>query len=199
MIKSHNLPIRGLALVLLLAGALSPISGRDREFSTIVRAVETTYHTKRNYRFLSWFAGVAVKVARPEGVGSLKMAIFEGQDFSSCPGDAVLEETIQSALAEDWRPMVRVWSKRDGEHTHIYTREIGKDIQLLIVTVEETEAVVLQAKMSAKKFAEMINDPETMGGSLHQDAGYRNVRKASAEVAAGGGTFQKGESAARKP
>lgn len=198
MIKSHNLPIPGLALVLLLAGAPSPISARDREFSAIARAVETTYHTKRNYRFPSWFAGVAVNVARPEGVGSLKMAIFEGQDFSSRPGDAALEGTIQSALAEDWRPMVRVWSKRDGEHSHIYAREIGKDIQLLIVTVEETEAVVLQVKVSAKKFAEMINDPKNMSGSLHEDAGYTNVRKASAE-AAGGGTFQKGEFAAREP
>lgn len=166
------------------------VLARDRGFNAVVQAVSTTYHAQQSLRFVSWFAGMATKVARPEGVKSLRMAIFEDQDFSPHDGEAEFEGAVQKALKEDWRPFVRVRSKRDGERTSIYARESGKDVSLFIVTIEETEAVVMEVKMSAEKFAQMADDPENISGSLRENSQERSHRKSSNEATAQAPTLQ---------
>lgn len=163
-----------LLLTVFPAGA----SARDRRFSAVVDAVSTTYNAHQNYRFVSWFAGMATKFARPEGVKSLRMAIFDEQDFTPRDDDASLEETVQKALEPEWQPFVRVRSNRNSERTLIYAREKGKDISLFIVTLEQTEAVVMEVKVSEKKLAQMANDPENAAGSLRVEE--RDERAASA-------------------
>jgi hypothetical protein len=166
-------------------------SARDRGFDAVVQAVSTTYHARQSLKFVSWFAGMATRFARPEGVKSLRMAIFEDQDFTPRNGEAEFEEAVESALKEDWRPFVRVRSKRDGERTSIYARESGKDVSLFIITLEETEAVVMEVKVSARKFAQMMDDPEDISGSLRDNPREESSRLASRDAAAPGPTLQR--------
>ena len=156
-----TLPATVLALI-----AVSPASARDRGFDSVVQAVSTTYHARQSLRLVTWFAGMASKFARPEGVKSLRMAIFEDQDFTPRDGEAQFEQAVQSALQENWQPLVRVRSNRDGERTLIYARESGKDVKLFIVTLEPSEAVVMEVKMNARKFSEMVDEPKQIGGAM---------------------------------
>jgi hypothetical protein len=150
---------------LLITVSLFPAaaSARDRGFSAVVHAVENTYHVRRSNRFICWFAGVAIRFARPEGIKHLRLAIFEDQDFSPSSNDAGFERSIEDALADDWQPIIRVRSRRDGERTHIYARQNSDDVNLFIVSIEEDEAVVMEVGMDEKEFAKLIDSPDQAG------------------------------------
>jgi hypothetical protein len=167
--RNPKLPILASAFLLALCVLPARLQARDRGFNAVVQAISTTYHARQSLRFVSWFAGMATKFTRPEGVKSLRMAIFEDQDFTPRDdGEAQFEQAVQSALQEDWRPIVRVHSNRDGERTLIYARESGKDVSLFIVTREPSEAVVMQVKMNARKFSKMMDEPRHMGGAMRE-------------------------------
>jgi hypothetical protein len=163
--RSRKFPTLASTLLLMLCVLPSRLTARDRGFDAVVQAVSTTYHARQSLRFVTWFAGMATKFARPEGVKSLRMAIFEDQDFTPRDGEAQFEQAVAGALREDWRPLVRVHSNRDRERTNIYGRESGKDVSLFIVTLEQSEAVVMEVKMSARKFSEMMDEPRHMSGA----------------------------------
>ncbi|HET7842041.1 MAG TPA: DUF4252 domain-containing protein [Terriglobia bacterium] len=168
--KTRNPKLAALATAALFMLGVFPASlpARDRGFDAVVQAVSTTYHAHQNLRFVTWFAGMATKVARPEGVKSLRMAIFEDQDFTPRDGEAQFEQAVAGALQENWQPLVRVRSNRDGERTFIYARQQGKDVRMFIVTLEASEAVVIEVKMNADKFAQMVDEPKHMGGAFRQ-------------------------------
>ncbi len=198
--RSNSLPL--LAISVIFLGWIHPAltSARDRGFGAVVQAVSTTYHARQNYRFVTWFAGMATKFARPEGVKSLRMAIFEDQDFSPQGGEEGLDQALQNALEPEWKPFVRVNSKRDGERTCIYAREKGKDIRLFIIALERSEAVVMELKMSEKKFAEMMDDPANISGSLRIDPQKECSRPAAQEASSEPAKLQhREEDAAENP
>jgi hypothetical protein len=53
--------------------------------------------------------------------------------------------------------MVRVWSHRDGERTVIFAKPEGKNMKLLVATVESDDAVVVQIKIDPDKLSECID------------------------------------------
>lgn len=166
-----------LVCALVPAMALSfalPAAARDREFSAAVHHIESTYHVHRSHRFLMWGVGMIVKVAHPEGVRSLRLAIFEDQKFSGAGDDmqftSLLEKSLDRTAAEHhtepWQRMVRVWSRHDDERTYIYARPRGNDMELFIVSLETDEAVVLKLKMNPDKLDEMVNEHRSVGRSV---------------------------------
>jgi hypothetical protein len=181
--RNHKLFACTITATFLFCLNLPEAVARDRGFGAVVRQIETTYHVKRNYRFLMWMTGIAVKVARPEGVKGLKIAIFEDQDFSPRANDAEFETNLRSAMGPDWQPLVRISSRHDGERTHIYAQNSAKDIHLFIVTLEESEAVVMEVKMSARKFDELMNDPANFSASLRNETREGDEQAASEEAA----------------
>jgi hypothetical protein len=184
-----------LVLVAAVAAFLLPPSSdafaRNRGFNAVVQAVCATYHARQNYRFVSWLAGIATKVVRPEGVKSLRMAIFEDQDFTPRKSDVEFEEAVQKALQDNWSPIVRVTSRRDGERTSVYARQSGQDIRMVIITLEETEAVVMEVKMNARKFGEMMNDPENISVSLRDRSRVESARVLSDDASSQPPTLQR--------
>lgn len=184
MTRNRSLFAGAISAACLFCWNLPDAVARDREFSAVVSQIEAAYHVKRNYRFLMWMTGMAAKVARPEGVKGFKIAIFEDQDLSPRPNDAEFEMTLRSAMGSDWQPLVRVSSRRDGERTHIYAQNSGKDIRLFIVTIEDDEAVVMEVKMTGKKFAQLMNDPANLSASLRNESQEGNEHAASEETAA---------------
>lgn len=162
MIKRSNLSCRTpiIASVLCLIAVSVPQSARagDKEFGLLVHYVESHYHAHRSYRFLLGFASLAVNVARPYGVKGMKLALWENQNFSSNSKiDSDFPAVVRAGLADGWQPMVRVWSRRDGERTVIFAKPDGKNMKLLVATVESDEAVVLQMKIDPDKLSECID------------------------------------------
>jgi hypothetical protein len=118
-------------------------------------------------------ANLFVKVARPAGASSVKVAIFE--DLQSAPGygDAAdLDQLFDGLSASGLRPMVRVHSRHNAEATYICTEEVGKSVRMLVVTFSPNEATVVAATVDMETFVKTITSPELAGktfGVKHGD------------------------------
>jgi allantoicase len=152
---------RRCAAVLLFALCglfLMPSAAKADDFGKIVNRIEADYHVHRNYRFVMAVAGLAVKCSHVAGVKVFKAALFENQHLDTAVLDDRLDETVEHADAAGWRPLVKSVSHRSGEHTYIYARAKGEDMELLLVSVEPGEAVVLQVKLNPAKLSHFINE-----------------------------------------
>ena len=153
--------ISSLFATLLLS--CTPVLAEDSEFSFVVRQVESYFHAKRTpIPFLGLMKPV-LWIARPAGAKSLEMAIFEDQDFSRGLDHTEFEKLMDKSIRRNWQPLVRVHSRRDSEQTLIYAKDLGKNLKLMIITVEPTEAVVIQVKLSSQELIKWLENPERMG------------------------------------
>lgn len=140
------------------------------DFGRIVHHIEASYHVHRNHRFLMGCAGMVVKFWHLGGVKNLKIAIFEDQHLDGTAADSQLDAIVQRASQSGWHPMVRSYSRRTGEHSFVYAQDAGKDMKLLVVSVEPNEAVVVQVKLDPDKLAQFLD--ENVG---HHDRNGRSV------------------------
>ncbi len=150
--------------ILTLAGLLlmSPLASRagDRQFSAIVQRIQSHYQ-KRPMRFMGLLAFVANR-ARPEGVRNIQLAIFEDLDSSRHPADPDFDAFVQEIVGPEFRPFVRVRSRRDGEQTFVYAKELERDLELLVVTLEQDEACVVKMKVDPEGIRQWVDDPPAM-------------------------------------
>ncbi|MBZ5542089.1 MAG: hypothetical protein LAO07_00230 [Acidobacteriia bacterium] len=151
-----------LTTSLLLLGAVLSLPGflraGDREFAAIVQRIQAHYH-QRPLRFMG-LAGFFANRAHPQGVKSIKLAVFEDLDPSLHPPDADFDAFLQQVVGPDFRPFVRVWSRRDREQTFVYARELGRDFEMLVVTIERDEACVVKMKLNPDAISRWIEEPE---------------------------------------
>jgi hypothetical protein len=137
----------------ILACTLAPAS--DSDFDRLVRSMESEYGTKRLTIPFFGVVNFFVKTIRPAGARDVKLAIFEDIDGRLHPTEQRLNE-----MAQGWKPFVRVQSKR--ERVHIYSREAGKDWELLLATLERNEAVVMRVRVNPDGLAKWVNNPLVM-------------------------------------
>jgi hypothetical protein len=131
---------------------------RADDFARIVHYLEAGYHVHRNYRFLMAVTGVAVKCSHVGGVKTFKAALFEDQHLDASQLDERLDELVERASSSGWQPLVKSVSRHSGEHTYIYAQTKGKDLNLLLVSVEPQESVVLQLKLDPANLNVFINE-----------------------------------------
>lgn len=150
----------GLLLVFLSLGTAN--AAAEDDFGKIVHEIEARYHVHRNFRFLMGLAGVTVKMTHVAGAKNLKAALFADQHFDAT--GAELDELVMSMGSRGWQPLVRSFDHRSGEHTFIYARGTGKDLRVLLVTVEPNDGVVMEMTVNQKKLLEFI-DRHNHGGT----------------------------------
>jgi hypothetical protein len=139
----------------------------DSDFDAITKHIKLYYHAKRvSIPFLG-LAKFLVKIVRPAGVKSFKVAIFENLSFTDGKTDTELSLVMRNALSREWQPLVRVRS-RDGERLYVYAREAGENIKLMVVTIDRTDAVVAKVKLSPKRLSEFLNNPKILGISVNR-------------------------------
>ena len=139
----------------------------DPEFDAIAKHLKLRYNAKRvSIPFLG-LANFFVKIVRPAGVKSFKVAIFENLNFAAGKLDTELALVMRGALRPEWQPLVRIRS-RDGEQVYVYAREAGKNIKLLVVTIDQTDAVIARVKLSPKRLSEFLNNPKILGISVNR-------------------------------
>lgn len=151
----------------LLAATPQTARAGDPEFDAITKHLKLVYHAKRvSIPFLG-LANFFVKIVRPAGVKSFKVAIFEDLNLAAGKIDTELRVVMRNALSPEWQPLVRTRS-RDGEQTYVYVREAGKDIKLMVVTIDRSDAVVARVKLSPKRLSEFLNNPKILGISVNR-------------------------------
>jgi len=150
---------------LLLACVLSaPATARADDFDAVVRNVRAACGGKKVRIPFLGLMGFATKVVRPAGVKSFKLAVLE--DLTRAGDAAGLGAAIGRSLGSGWRPLVRVRSGRGAEQTHVYVREAGDNLKVMIVTLDGRQATVIRAKVNPEALARFARDPKILGVSL---------------------------------
>ena len=151
------------ALLLLSLFYLLPATAHAKggDFDAVVRNVKVTCGGKRVRIPFLGLAGFATKLVRPAGVKSFKLAVFE--DLERSGAVAQLAPAVSRALGPEWRPLVRVRSRRDGAQTLVYVSDAGTNLKLMIVTLDGDQATVIRAKVNPEALAKFARDPKLLG------------------------------------
>jgi hypothetical protein len=164
-----------MGIVLTTANA-APAKGDD--FNSVVKIIEQFYRVKHvGLPFLAK-AGmkVATTAARIKGgearriaeAGSVKLAVFENQEFN---GDVIkFRGSLNEALNVTWMPLVQTLSITDAEQVYIFLKAAGDKFNVLVVTIDQRDATVVQVTLSPRNLALLLKDPEGTGKAITQEA-----------------------------
>jgi hypothetical protein len=83
----------------------------------------------------------------------LKLAVFEHANFDSSGFSKLVDEVAGTA----WKPIVRVRS-RNGESTNIYAQTEGKDLRMLIASLDHEDATFVQVKIRPEALIKFVDD-----------------------------------------
>ena len=115
-------------LAVLFAAPLSAAAG---EFDWMVREFSRETGAKPIRIPFFGLARFIVAVGQPAGASELRLAVFEHTKVESMR----FTEIVDGAVGSAWQPMVRVQS-RDGESTNIYAQRQGRNLRLLIASLD---------------------------------------------------------------
>ncbi len=141
---------RALLSLFLLA---APAVLQAGEFDWIARHFERDSGCERLRIPFFGLARFVVAVAHPAGTSELNLAIFEK------PGLSVdrFNRIVDDAVGNHWKPMVRVRS-RNGESTNIYAQEIGRDLRLMIGTLDRDDATLVEVRVRPDKLIKFVDE-----------------------------------------
>ena len=169
--------ITGLALSVSSAGS---VSTREDDFAAVVKLIEHFYHVKHQTVPLLARASMkaATTAARIKGgeykrlaeAGSVRVAFFEDQVFNSRGGITAFKTSLTTAVGETWSPLIQTLSAPNEDQTYIFMRNTGEKSDVLVVTIESHDAVVVQADLKPHALAMLLRDPEEMGKAITDDA-----------------------------
>src|SRR5689334_21932024 len=166
------------AIVLALLVFSIPVHAGDDDFKSVVKMIEQFYRVK--HQGIPFLAKAGMKAAttaakvkggeakRISEAGSIKVAVFEDQAFN---GDFTkFRATLNGTLNDTWMPFIHTISGKSAEQNYIYLRNAGDKYDVLVITIEERDATVVQATLSAKNLALSLKDPEGTGKSITDEA-----------------------------
>ena len=172
---------RILVVTVILTGILTTANvtqAKGDDFNSVVKMIEQYYRVKHvGIPFLAK-AGmkVATTAARIKGgearqlaeAGSIKLAVFEDQAFN---GDVIrFRSSLNEALNVTWMPLVQTLSAPDNEQVYIFLKDAGDKFNVLVITIDQRDATVVQVTLSPKNLALLLKDPEGTGKAITQEA-----------------------------
>ena len=167
-----------LVIAMFLTTAVSGVQAKGDDFNSVVKMIERFYRVKHvGIPFLAK-AGmkVATTAARIKGgeakriaeAGSVKLAVFENQNFN---GDFIkFRSSLNEALNVTWMPLVQTLSGTGGEQVYIFLKDAGDKFNVLVITIEQRDATVVQVTLSPRNLALLLKDPEGTGKAITQEA-----------------------------
>jgi hypothetical protein len=150
----------GLLVVLIVFFATRSTLAADREFSGVVRAIESHYGVHRTHIPLLGFGLLFVHTG---GVSGLKLAIFENFHPRADRATDDVRDVVEHYLGSDWHLFVHTRSRADGENTLIYTNVGGNKMQMLVISLESDEATVVQMNLSEGAMRHWMREPGEHG------------------------------------
>lgn len=154
--------------------SLAPVGALagDESYSSVIKHIKSSYHAKQQGFFgAMMLARFAVKMIKPAGVKNFKLTLLRDLDYSVAPGPQTgkFHSFIREKIDPRWTPLVQYASPRERQWSYVYVTREKEDVKLLVVTLTQRDAVVLQAKFSPDKLVEFMNNPQIMGISLNSD------------------------------
>lgn len=178
--RTRTAAIAGFVFVASLF-AFTPLTYvKGDDFNSVVTMIEQFYHVK--HQGIPFLANAGMKaattVARIKGgtakrlaeAGSIKLAVFEDGDFKSREGFTSFRNSLNGALSATWIPLIQTLSAPSQEQTYIFLRSTGEKFNVLVITIEENNATVVQVTLSPRNLALLMRDPDSMGRSITEEA-----------------------------
>jgi hypothetical protein len=166
-------------LVLSVPRASSAIVARD-DFGEVVKLIEQFYHVKhQNIPLLARATmKAATTAARIKGgeykklaeAGSVKVVFFENQEFNSRGDITHFKASLVNAVGNTWSPLIQTLSATEESQTYIFLRQADEKFNVLVVTIEKHDAVVVQVNLKPATLALLLKDPNGMGKAITDDA-----------------------------
>lgn len=160
-------------LLLVFTFPASEANAKGKEYKQIVRHLKTKYKAKKVRIPMLWLARFAVSVARPAGVKSFSLTVFENVKFTPETLDAEMQSAMRNSFSRDWSSILRVRS-REGQQAYMYMREDGKNVRITLVTIDKENAAIIRATFSPDKLAEFVENPKVFGVSLNDKQAAEN-------------------------
>src|ERR1044071_2578249 len=158
----------GVIVVLLVFAVAFTAYANGDDFNSVVKIIEQFYGVK--HEGLPFLAKAGMKVGRTaarikggtakqlaEAV-SIKLAVFKNQNFAG--ETPKFRSTLNTALNETWLPLVQTLSATDNEQTYVFLRESGDKHNVLVITIEQRDATVVQVTLSPENLKRLLRDPE---------------------------------------
>jgi len=108
------------------------------------------------------FASLVASRFHADDAKNMRIAVFEDLDRALNPPAGDFDAFMQQIAGSEFRPLVRVVSRRDGEQTFIYVRPAGDDYEMLIVSLEGDEASVVEIRISPDTMSRWVEKPDEM-------------------------------------
>jgi hypothetical protein len=153
-------------------------NAKDDDFKAVVKMIEKFYSVK--HQGIPFLAKAGMKVAttaarikggdakRIAEAGSIKLAVFENQEFG---GDFTKFRTsLNEALNVTWMPLIQTLSAASQDQNYIFFREAGGKFNVLVITIAQRDATVVQVTVSQKNLALLMRDPEGTGKTITEEA-----------------------------
>jgi hypothetical protein len=168
-----------LTFAMFSGAPTSSLSAGD-DFNAVVKTIEQFYQVK--HQSIPFLARAGMKVARTAArikggearrladAGSVRVAVFEDQDFNSRGQIASFKASMLSTLNNRWSPLVQTMAPREEAQTYIFVREAGEKFHVIVVTIERRDATVVQATVAPNIIGMLLRDPNEMGKALTEDA-----------------------------
>ena len=144
--------IRKLVLLLLLAVAAPAFA----DFRDVERDLRSRLGRPMYIPFLG-FARFATWIVHPKGVRDFQLVTWERDKGPAVNLDGVeLEQMLRRGLAADFQPVVRVRERK--EWTFIYVRPVGDRFEMMLLTHDRSDTVLVRAEIDAEQLARAINE-----------------------------------------
>jgi hypothetical protein len=150
------------AVVLTLAMSPATAEAGDRSFSSLAELIQSRYNGKRQGIPLLGLARFAVRVVKPAGVKNFKLVMLKDLDLSP-EGASGFHASFAEKIDPVWRPLVRYAASKRRQWTYVYAQHLSKDVKLLIVTLQQREAYIVQLKFSPERLIKFMEEPSIMG------------------------------------
>lgn len=160
---------RGIEILLIIALA-APCFAGDREFKSVVNAIETEYNTKHVRIPMLKLASFYLRTAGTPGTSGFQLAVFDHLDLSSDDASSEdFEQKVTRALGANWHPVVRVRSHGENKFTVIYASTDEKKMKMMIIALQPENATVVQVTLKESDLKKWIKDPEKAAENASDD------------------------------
>lgn len=173
-----TVPIKIFIAIVAVITTVNVARASGDDFKSVVKMIEQFYGVK--HQGIPFLARTGMKVAttaarikggeakRIAEAGSVKLAVFENQDFD---GDFTkFRSSLNAALSATWIPLIQTLSATNEEQVYIFLKDAGDKFNVLVVTIEQRDATVVQVTLSRKNLALLLKDPEGTGKAITQEA-----------------------------
>lgn len=152
-----------IAVVVLLALSLTAAPAAA-DFPGLVKRIEAMPSLQRQSIPFLGLGRFVVNLTRPDGVEDLRLAIFRRTSTAELDLRTVIDQEVQS----DWKPFIKSRS-RSGEEVHMFARDAGDSVRLLLISAEKDEVVLVETQISPERFAQNVLAPKSSSVTANLD------------------------------